>query len=167
MNEFGRLSILIPFIVLPCAGRYFIYVISPLAGVSFLLEEKVLNKSFISAGMLTTKLLLPAERSGQVSFEKSEQLFSFLWDFRPRILQLKQLWKSKCQTPPAAGILLRCSGGGANLFLLDLWRQRAISLAVTSPARPPRCSLWHAGCWLMMPWGPPRAAHITFSSCCR
>lgn len=58
---------------------------------------------------------------------------------------------------------------GANLFSLiyetNKWSP-SIFPRVTSPALPPCCNLWHAGCWLMMPWGPTRGTHITFSSCC-
>lgn len=50
----------------------------------------------------------------------------------------------------------------------DLWDQQVITLDpwIPSPALPPCCNLWHAGCWLMMPRGPTWRTHNTFSSCC-
>lgn len=61
------------------------------------------------------------------------------------------------------GALLLCCSAAAGPETSLSWFMRPTSdlppslPPVTSPALPPCCSLWHAGCWLMM---PPRSSHM-------
>lgn len=75
--------------------------------------------------------------------------------------QQQQQWNSSTSLSPTSCCVnteVNAAAQGQTLLLVIYGTNKTSpsSLPVTSAARPPRGSLWHAGCWLMTPPGAAR-----------